>query len=305
MATSIDVAYVRKFGDDISSLAQQKGSKIMPHVSVDRDNVVMKYYERLGAGSATERLTRHAPTPPIANLAHSRRAAIARTFNISERVDAPDLARMMLDPTSRYVQHMAWALGRTMDDILLQALYGSANVADNALALTTAAFDTANTVDEDWGDTGAGTSSNSDLNVGKLRKAIRLLREGNVDLDNEKPIALVDAGMIDSLLGITQVTSADYNSVKALTNGDVSSFMGITFVPCQALANSTHLTSEGFARCMVFVPSALGVYTPSDLRVEQGKDPGESFDNIVFAEMALGAVRIEEAKVVQIECYRS
>jgi hypothetical protein len=299
MSNSINVAFVRQFEDNLNMLAQQKGSKILPHVNVMRTKSKIHYFERLGSGEASEIFDFHGDTPEPNNLEHSRRGALLRSFDAAEMIDRTADVRMLINPENQYALSLVYGLGRKADDVILGALYGSANSYDSSEASSTVALGSGQIIDEDY------ITANSDLTVDKLREARRILLANDVDLDAETPILLLDAQAEMSLLDSTEVTSSDYNTVKALVNGQVDTFMGFKFVRCQRLANAMHKTSESFVRAIVFVPSALGVVQGDAITTKISERADKRYSNQIYAYMDIGAVRVEESKVVSIECYRA
>lgn len=299
MSSTVNVSFVQQFRDNLELLVQQKGSKVLPTVTVDK--IVGKYthYDRLGAGEASEILTRHGDTPDPLNLVHSRRRVILRSFEAAELIDDADKVRMLIDPTNEYSMSLSFALGRKADDILLDALYGNAYAVDSADAQSSVALTAGQIVDEDF------TTGNSDLTIAKLIEARRIFELNNVDLSSETPILLHDAQAKASLLGTTQVTSSDYNTVKALVRGEIDTFMGFRFVHCQKLADTAHKTSEGFVRAIAFVPSAIGVAMGRNMNVRIAERADKRFSTQVYGTMDIGATRRQEEKVVSIECYRT
>jgi len=304
MSQTINTAFVQQFKSNLELMVQQKGSILLPLVRVEKITGKYTHFERLGSGEASEVLTRHGNTPEPLNLLHSRRRVILRTFDAAELVDDADKVRMLIDPTSEYAQQIATALGRQADDIILNALYGNAYSVDSSDSQSSVALTDynsgSNVIDEDTGTT------NSDLNVAKLRAARKQLLKNHVDLQAETPIILHDStSLMDGLLTETSVTSSDYNSVKALVNGELNTYMGFKFVQHEKLATSTHATSEGFARAIVFVPSALGVATGRDINVRMSERDDKRYSMQVYGAMDIGAVRRQEEKVIVIECYRT
>ena len=66
------------------------------------------------------------------------------------------------------------------------------------------------------------------LDLDKLREAARILDNNNVpDADR---YYFAHASQKESLLSEEETTSADYNTVKALVNGQINSFMGFQFI---------------------------------------------------------------------------
>ena len=300
MSDTVNTAFVQQFKNNLELLVQQKGSMLLPHVKAEKITGKYTHFDRLGSGEASEVLTRHGDTPDPLNLAHSRRRVILRTFDAAELIDNADKVRMLIDPTNEYSLSIAYALGRKADDIILAALYGSAYAVDSADAQSTVAFDTNNVIDEDIG------TANSSLIVAKLRAAKKRFMVNNIDLQAESPI-IVHAGtdLTDGLLTETSVTSSDYNTLKALVNGEVNTFMGFKFVWCERLEQTTHKTaSESFVRAIAFVPSAIGVAMGRDINVRISERDDKRYSTQVYGAMDIGAVRRQEEKVVSIECYR-
>lgn len=299
MSNSVDVAFVRQYSDQVMDRVEQKGSKVLPHVMAEVTNSKIHYFELMGSATVEEITSRHGPTPGANNIAHTRRAAILRGFHGAEFLDNWDQVRMLIRPQDRYAQKIVNALGRQADDILLSALYGSANSYDRDETATGTALTAGQIIDEDFG------TANSGLTIAKLIEARRILLANNADLDSETPVVLFDGQSEMDLLGTTQVTSSDYNTVKALVAGEVDTFMGFKFVRCQRLADAQHKTSESFVRTIVFMPSALGVVKNGDMEtmISERNDLAHSIQ--VYSRMYLGAVRLEEEKVVVIENYRT
>lgn len=304
MSYTVNTAFVQQFKNNLELLVQQKGSIMLPVVSAERITGKYTHFDRLGSGEASEVLTRHGDTPSPLNLAHSRRRCILRTFDAAELVDNADKVRMLIDPTSEYSTSIAYALGRKADDIILAGLYGTAYAVDSSDSQTSVALSDLGSsqqiIDEDTG------TANTDLTVAKLRAAKKRLMKNNVDLQSETPVCAHDGqALTDGLLAETSVTSSDYNTVKALVAGEVNTFMGFRFVWCERLADSQHLTSEGFARAIVFVPSAIGVAMGRDINVRISERDDKRYSTQVYGAMDIGAVRRQEEKVVVIECYRT
>lgn len=68
----------------------------------------------------------------------------------------------------------------------------------------------------------------TNLTVAKLREAAFLLNADNVD--PEMRFIAIAPSQLDSLLGETEVTSSDFNTIKALVAGELNTFLGFTFL---------------------------------------------------------------------------
>ena len=308
MSQTVNVAFVQQFKSNLELLVQQEGSVLLPVVRPEKITGKYTHFDRLGAGEASEVLTRHGDTPDPLNLTHSRRRCILRTFDASELVDNADKVRMLIDPTSEYAKSISNALGRKCDDIILSGLYGTAYAVDSDDAQSSVTLESLNSsqqiITEDTG------TSNSDLIVAKLRAAKKRLMKNNVQLQSERPICIHDGtALTDGLLAETSVTSSDYNTVKALVAGEVDTFMGFKFVWCERLNDAQHVYTGGTTatdvRSIVFVPSAIGVAMGRDMNVRISERDDKRYSTQVYGAMDIGAVRRQEEKVVVIECYRT
>lgn len=299
MSNQISVAFVQQFSDNLIMLAQQKGSKL-------RDTVMNKvitgnaaYFERLGATVAQLRTTRHGDTP-IIDTPHSRRRVTINTYHVGDYIDIPDEVRMLVDPKSNYAQAMGYALGRAIDDIIIEAALGNAvSVTDSLAGSTgTVALPSGQIISEDFG------TANSNLTVVKLIEARRILLKNDVDMD-EPLYCVVNASALANLLNQTEVKSADYNTVKALVRGEVDTFLGFKFITMNRLQGVADGTDTNPIKCLVYARSGIGLATARDINVRMAEDPGKQFSTAVYASMDFGAVRIEEEKVVSILCVQA
>lgn len=66
------------------------------------------------------------------------------------------------------------------------------------------------------------------LSVEALRNASKILNQHGVPKQDR--FFIHNAQQLDDLLGSTQITSSDYNTVKALVNGEINTFMGFEFI---------------------------------------------------------------------------
>lgn len=139
MSTEVNKAFVNKYRANFIHLAQQKGSRLRNFVRVN-EGVVGKadHWDRLGSTAAQKMTSRHADTPLI-STPHSRRKIVMEDYNWADLVDRADQIKMLSDPSSEYMTAGVWAMGRTIDDIVLEAMTGNAT----SVSSTDAASDVA------------------------------------------------------------------------------------------------------------------------------------------------------------------
>ena len=288
MSTEVNKAFAQKFRDTFIHLVQQKGSRLRDFVRVNTD-VVGKYdhFDRIGSTSAQKITSRHSDTPLI-STPHSRRRVAMDDYNWADLIDKADKVRMLADPSSDYMKAGVWAMGRQMDDIIIAAMSGNAVSIDEDDASSNVALPAAQKI---------AVSGTTDMNITKLRQAKKILDASDVDPDLPRHIVMKSNQFYD-LLGDTQIQSSDYNTVKALVAGEIDTFMGFKFHRSERLATD----GSGDTLCLAWIPDGIGLSMGMDVKTEISERSDKNYSTQVYAQMCLGAVRIEDEKIVEIAC---
>lgn len=269
---------------------QQMGSKLRPYImsstcSGAKQAVAVEREEAIEASIVTGQLQ---PKVPV-NAAVSRRWIQPVSYDVTQIIDHFDQLKMLNDPSSAKVQNALHAIGREMDDEIINAMWASAATGETGGSTT--AFDTSNfqiAVNFE-------AAANTGLTVAKLRGAKRKLRAAQNDFDRDPLICVVNAKMEDDLLKEAQIIGREYNDQMVLKEGKIESYLGIQFVHCERLTTSTHFL------CPLMVKSALHMKTWEDIttsvtqRTDLRGDPWQTYAMATF-----GAVRTDERKIVQI-----
>ena len=137
------------------------------------------------------------------------------------------------------------------------------------------------------------------MTIAKLRQAKEILDLGNVDPSIPRFIALSPKQVTD-LLGTTEVTSSDYNTVKALANGEINSFLGFNFIVSNRLS-----ISASKRLCLAWAMDGVKMALGQDImtRIDERSDKG--YATQVYVCQSIGATRMEESKVVSIEAHEA
>ena len=288
MSTEVNKAFAQKFRDTFTHLVQQKGSRLRDYVRVNAD-VVGKYdhFDRIGSTSAQKITSRHSDTPLI-STPHSRRRVSMDDYNWADLIDKADKVRMLADPASDYMKAGVWAMGRQMDDIIIAAMSGNAVSIDEDDASSNVALPAAQKI---------AVSGTTDMNLTKLRQAKKILDASDVDPDLPRHIVMKSNQFFD-LLNDEQITSADYNTVRALVAGEIDTYMGFKFHRSERLATD----GSGDTLCLAWIPDGIGLSMGMDVKTEISERSDKNYSTQVYAQMCLGAVRIEDEKVVEIAC---
>ena len=286
MSFEVNTAFVQQYSTNVGLLLQQRGSKLRECVTMGSyTGKAAKAVEQIGSVTAQKRTSRHFVTPLI-STPHDARWVFPTDYEWADLIDDADKLRMLIDPTSPYAQNGAYALGRAMDTDIIDAALGTSKTGENGT--TSTAFASAQQI-------AAGAAG---LTVAKLREAKKILLANEVDVENDPLYIAVTAKQLDDMLGTTQVTSADYNTVKALVQGQVDTFMGFKFVQTELLG----VDGSSDRRVIAWAKSGVhcGVWNDISGKVTERAD--KSYSNQVYVKGTFGATRTEEGKVVEILC---
>lgn len=284
MSFEITTAFVNQFGANIDLLSQQKDSRFMGKVRMETQTGELGFYEQVGPTAAQERTSRHSDTPRI-DTPHARRAVSLRTFEWADLIDHADKVRMLIDPTSTYAMSAVMAMNRSRDDIIIEAALGNAKTGKAGTTLVP--------LPSSQKVVAGGTG----LTIAKLRSAAEILNSNDVDPDIPRCLAF-SAQQLTNLLATTEVTSSDFNTVKALVEGKVDEFMGFKFIRSERLTTDANGDRQIIAWAMDGLLLAQGSNNVS--RITERAD--KSYSVQVFRSEDFGATRMEEDKVVEIAC---
>lgn len=286
MSTQITTAFSQQFSANVQLLSQQRGSILRGGVDEESVTGEKAFFDQVGQAAAVKRTTRHGDTPMV-ETPHSRRMVTMDQYEWADLIDDADKVKMLIDPTSTYAQAAAAAMGRAMDDAIIEAATGTAKTGKTGA--TSTSLPSANQI----------ASGSADMTIAKLISAKEILDKNSVDPSIPRHIA-VSPDQISALLGSTQVTSSDFNTIKALVQGEVNSFLGFQFHVSNRLAKSGN-DRTCFAWAQDGIKLAIGKDVTS--RIDERAD--KSYSTQVYYCAAFGSTRMEEEKVVSIVCDES
>lgn len=304
MSFTVTDAFVQQFTGAARQLAQQSTARLRGKVLEDQVTGESAYMEQLAPTAARKRTTRHGDSP-VANIQHLRRRLAIYDYEQGELIDKLDKVRLLIDPASEYTQALSSAMRRSQDDEVIGAFFSTAYSGHaGATALTwpngnsesapTAPAGTQVAVNS-W--TYGNGSGNAGLTISKLIEAKVALDAAEGDEEEERYIA-VKGQQIGNLLATTEATSQDYNTVKALVNGQINTFMGFNFI------RTERLTQNGSAQTRVpaWRKSAMGLGIAKEIDGQIAQRADKSFAWYPYLCQSFGATRLEEAKLVEIIC---
>ena len=284
MSTQITTAFVNQFSANVQMLSQQMGSLLRNAVDTESVNGEKAFFDQVGQAAAVLRTSRHADTP-LVETPHTRRMVTMSDYEYADLIDDSDKVRLLVDPTSTYSRAAAAAMGRAMDDVIISAALGTSQTGKDGSTSTTLP---------------AGQKiahGSAGLTIAKLVSAKELLDAASVDPSIPRHI-IVSPKQISDLLNNTTVTSSDFNTVKALAQGEISSFVGFNFIVSNRLNTDSNSDRQVIAFAQDGIKLAVGKEPAA--RIDERAD--KSYSTQVYYCQTIGATRMEEEKVVEIAC---
>ncbi len=287
---AITTAFVKDYGSNIEFLVQQMGSRLRNSVQIESFvGESAAFIEQVGEAVAETRTSRHADTP-LNPIPMDRRWVFPTDKETAELIDKQDRLRLIIDPTSKFAMAQAMALGRAMDDEIVAQILGDNKTGQDAG--TTVSFPAGNLI----------AAGGTGLTIDKLREIVRNMEENDVDFEMEDVTAVITPKMKENLLQTTEVTSSDFNTVKALVNGSIDSFMGFKFITSNRIPGATNYTgtvtpAANTERGLFYVNSGVGLGIWNDITTRIDERADKSYATQVYAASTFGATRLQEDKV--------
>ena len=284
MSTQITTAFVNQFSANVQMLSQQMGSLLRNAVDTESVNGEKAFFDQVGQAAAVLRTSRHADTP-LVETPHTRRMVTMSDYEYADLIDDSDKVRLLVDPTSTYSRAAAAAMGRAMDDVIISAALGTSQTGKDGSTSTTLP---------------AGQKiahGSAGLTIAKLVSAKELLDAASVDPSIPRHI-IVSPKQISDLLKNTTVTSSDFNTVKALAQGEINSFVGFNFI----VSNRLNTDSNSDRQVIAFAQDGLKLAVGKEPAARIDERADKSYSTQVYYCQTIGATRMEEEKVVEIAC---
>lgn len=210
MSINLSNAAITQFDDLVKHEYQARG-RLRKCVTI-RTGVTGDTYSftRMGEGIANQKATQADVTPM--NVDHNRQPVVLQRWLAPEYTDIFDNDEVNFSEMEELATTIAKALQRREDQLIIDAMNGGTysttpSGADQGLDIVTGA---------------AG------MTVNKLREVNERFQDLEIE-DGDKYIALTPKGLRD-LLADTEVTSSDFNTVKALVSGELDTFLGMKFI---------------------------------------------------------------------------
>lgn len=211
MSKNLTNAAVIAFDNEVKH--EYQGSAKLRSALTVRTGVIGESYKftRMGKGLANQKATQADVTPM--DISHARQTAIMSNWNAPEYTDIFDQQEVNFDERQELAQTIAKAIGRREDQLGIDAMNSVTFAATND-----SNPDTGRLID---------VSATTNFTLDTLRTASAHLNDIEADM-GDRHIAL-RALALAKLLEDPEVTSTDYNTVRALVNGELDTYMGFKF----------------------------------------------------------------------------
>jgi len=287
MSVDIPIHFVKQFGAGIDLLQQQVGSNLRMGVDIDSSITPgdRKFYDQLDAIDMVDIADQHGDTT-ILDVPHRRRMVTPAAAEWGALIDRADLRRVLNDPQNGYVQTAAAAAGRKIDDHIVAAFFASANTG----------VDGGTPVAHPGGSFLIAAVAGG-LTIGQMRQAREVLEanENPEDGDRNRWYGALSSRQRRDLLATTEVSSADFNTIRALVGGSITEFLGFSFLKSERLG-----TSSGDTQCPFWRKSSMkcGIAQEGRAFIDERPDKRNSIQ--VRYELDVGATRMDEKGVVEV-----
>ena len=291
--------YARQSGSHVYTLAQQKGSRLRNLVTCESMNGEKRSFDRVKPTAARRVDSKYGDTPLIPTE-FDRRTVHKQEFVWADMLDKFESYNVFTDPTSSIVAAGGFALGRVIDDVIIQNAF-SGVAYEGKDGLTPVQFPQKQQIPITWGGT-AGASTG--LNVAKLLEIKSRFGKADIDIhDPENQLYLaVTQSQLDDLARDIDLRDRNYDAINRLLDGDTDKFLGITFVLTGRLP--AFETAGGLSRmCAAWIKSGVVFASAKDITMEVNTRPDKNNNWQALGTLIGGATRIEDAKVQQIYCF--
>lgn len=292
--TQLPEHYQTDFADNWMHLVQQKESRLEGKTLRVTVNGKERTFSQLGKSKMRLITTRNGKTIP-SNTAMAKRWLRPKGYDEVTYIDEFDDVALgeLPKPESEHVQSHAYAAKRTMDEVLIAAMEGTAYIGEDGT--TAVDVPSSQKVVVNYG------GSNVGMTLAKLLRAKYILDANEVDMDGRYMVVSAQQ-IFDMLKDVEEVQSADYNSVKSLVDGTLTRFGGFDWVVTELL---TLDSSTDVRTCIAYQRSGvvLGMSKEKKVKISTRDDLNETIQ--IRTVMGLGATRLEEEKVVLVYCDES
>lgn len=325
MSEELSNAYVTGFNRNILRTTEVKGGKLRSKVKLATGDLYREegVYQRMSGGGLPSKKTNRFGDSPVSESDYSRRRVSRNDYEDGQFMDWSDIVRMSTDPRAEKLDIMLQRFRRQEDIIIEQALLGSAQGGDNGETAT--AFTAGNIIDVQTG----GNGSNVGFTYEKLVATLKKFGDNNVDIEMYRPCIVISYAQWQDMMQQDEFINFDYTGARPVDNVTptmVRDYMGCDFlvtniVPFMNTAGTgfnvldsdintttgswTDTDDTDIRACFAFVQDAALLEINPDITTKMTERGDKGFNWYAYVKQSLGAVRMEEEKVIAIPCDQS
>lgn len=282
MASTVDQAFIKQYEADVHLAYQQMGSKLRNTVRVKNGVKGSSLrFQKVGKGTASSK-TRNGDIP-LMEAVHSFVDVSLADFYAGDYIDRLDEYKTNIDERKVILDTSAGAIGRKMDEILINAGIATTTVKGTGAAL----------------EAGSTASANA---FKLIKQAISQLNINDVPDDGQR-FALVSPEVWDLLLDEDKFARAEYigSDLPFLKGTEARKFMNVVFMMHTGLPKTTPgVSSTEYTSCLVYHKSALGLGEAEFLKSDIWWD-GRKASHFINNCMSAGAALVDVAGCVKVQ----
>jgi len=237
-------------------------------------------FMNIGKGVATQRVSPSSDVTPM-NISYTPQTATLTDWVAPEYTDIFNQAKVNFSEQQALANVIASAIGRREDELILDAI----DAASTSLTVST-----------DIGGTG------TNLNTAKFRYARKLLSAGGVPKSDRHFVIHSDS--LYGLLGDTTATSSDFNTIKALVEGAIDTWLGFKVHEMEDRDEGGLPEATGVRTNYAYhggSMGAVGLAVGINFRTEINYIP-EKVSWLANGLFSAGSVAIDAAGIVEVSC---
>jgi hypothetical protein len=296
--TQLPEHFQTDFSDNWEHLVQQKESRLENKVKRVTVKGKDRTFSQLGKSKMRLITTRNGATV-ASDSPMAKRWLRPKGYDEVTWIDQLDPIALgeLPAPESEHVQSHAMAAKRTMDEVIIAGLEGTAYIGEDG----TTAVDVPATQKVAVDYVASGVAANSGMTLAKWTRAKYILDKAEVD--SEGRYFVHSAKQLNDLLNnVTEIKSSDYNNVKALVDGTVNRFLGFE---CVMTELTTLDVATDIRTCIAYQRDGIALGIGMEKSVKIDILPTQNHTVQIRTVLMLGATRLEEEKVVLVYCDES
>lgn len=294
--------YVQAFEANLGLMPQQADSRLVDTIDSDLNYTKtgdMFNADDLQKGSGPSEIQDRFGVSPEGTPGRRRRVGFFVPFDDGQWLDDVDVAKSLSNPASETVQNMQAGLNRYRDQAIIDCLFGVAREGRNGES--TVAFPAAQAVAINSHSfypliMQTAPTGNSPLTYSKVLEAKVKLDAAEILNGGARTFA-ASAYQLGQLLRDPALTSSDYNSVKALIEGEITRWAGFNWKQTELLPKVA-----GVRTCGAYVKNAVRYRGRKLQEVTITKRGDRKFNWYAYYKGMHGAVRRYDEGVVSVAC---